>query len=668
MTDRRINVLLSQMAPPRSLLDVYGLARNPFSVRVAEKDEAASSPEAYYSSSRRSLPTGQESYLWFGRRGSGKTTLRLQLEALQQDEAFVVSLTDPAKLNNHLEAFSRSTGCSPAGGGGGGGGNDDDDASSSNRWGRHFEKHWRTEDFVDMFVVAAVAELQARVLRDLKQEAQTGGQAASATIRGLRSDRTTAVRFVVFCALFGQSGSDGSGSTADEFGAMAARLLRPHGAGGGAASIVARPIAAAAAVVATAAAAAGAAGAAGAGAGAGAEVEAKGAARGGARGLGAAAAAAAAAVRPGAASAASSISKTLRAAGRGVQRGAAATPPRVTGAALAVGAVAVAAGAAGRALGRYRRAQRVRDLLGETRILLLTKAREQVMQRAVSAACVPALSEESLAEVRLRYLGASAPQRLKFLVDMIEAATSTTAATKKKRKTATKDNAGGEEKETRTRTVGEAPESSSSRSSKPPLFLGDSFDEAKKLDAVRYPGTMKKFVSEACRNDLLSAGCFQLFFPGSRHELGVASLDKEKQFEARFDRHHVVELEWSLEELLALAARKWAQAQTDATKRLQSKQGAAAAGASNEDSDATTTTATTTATTTPAAGGLGFLLGGVGESAITKWLGQLSTPRDMLICFDKLLQIVEGKRPPPFQATADDIEAAVGAALRERAP
>ena len=36
----------------------------------------------------------------------------------------------------------------------------------------------------------------------------------------------------------------------------------------------------------------------------------------------------------------------------------------------------------------------------------------------------------------------------------------------------------------------------------------------------------------------------------------MASLDKEKQFEARFDRHHVVELEWSLEELLALAARK----------------------------------------------------------------------------------------------------------------
>ena len=127
------------------------------------------------------------------------------------------------------------------------------------------------------------------------------------------------------------------------------------------------------------------------------------------------------------------------------------------------------------------------------------------------------LRSESMAEVRLKYLGTSASQRLRFLQNILSAAG----------------------------FVGDTA----------PVVLGDSFDEATLFDAPRFPLVMRRFAVEACRNDILSVGCFHLFFPNTRDELGLLN-DKQKQADARFDRHHVVDLDWSLEELLTLAAQR----------------------------------------------------------------------------------------------------------------
>ena len=168
----RLVKLLSQLEPT-GMLDVYGLERNPFTDRIAEKNRGIVNLATTLR--RRELPAGRESYLWFGRRGSGKTTMRMQLEAVHRD-AFLISLTDPAALNDHLVSFMRRTG------------------GSEDKWNQHFDRTWRSEDFVDMLVAAAVKGLCARLLAHPRSPAA----------KGLRGDQTNAVRFLLFLALFGE--------------------------------------------------------------------------------------------------------------------------------------------------------------------------------------------------------------------------------------------------------------------------------------------------------------------------------------------------------------------------------------------------------------------------------------------------------------------------------
>lgn len=130
------------------------------------------------------------------------------------------------------------------------------------------------------------------------------------------------------------------------------------------------------------------------------------------------------------------------------------------------------------------------------------------------------------------------------------------------------------------------------------VIFGDCFDEAPLLDAARFPRVISKFASEACRNELLSAGCFHLFFPDTREKLGLLD-DKRKQADARFDRHHVVDLYWSLEELLELAALRFSASQN------KGRRGGP----------------TVTSGPAPAPRDLPFFLAKVDEVAINKWMG-----------------------------------------------
>lgn len=79
------------------------------------------------------------------------------------------------------------------------------------------------------------------------------------------------------------------------------------------------------------------------------------------------------------------------------------------------------------------------------------------------------------------------------------------------------------------------------------------------LDPVRFPGAIKVFAREICRNDLLNFGRLHFFFPDSRLALDL-STDKTLK-EARFDRHFVRDLVWSRHQLEELAERRFRAAQ-----------------------------------------------------------------------------------------------------------
>jgi type II secretory pathway predicted ATPase ExeA len=63
--------------PTTDLLKTFGLSRNPFTDRTAEKTNHDST-SLYIHSDLRGFKPNDTTYVFFGKRGSGKTTIRLQ--------------------------------------------------------------------------------------------------------------------------------------------------------------------------------------------------------------------------------------------------------------------------------------------------------------------------------------------------------------------------------------------------------------------------------------------------------------------------------------------------------------------------------------------------------------------------------------------------------------
>ena len=81
------------------ILKHYALERNPFTDRTAEKSNL--SPEAYYLlSDMEGFKPNETTYLFFGKRGSGKTTIRTQVRATSFVGLFIGSVS---RVNRHGE-------------------------------------------------------------------------------------------------------------------------------------------------------------------------------------------------------------------------------------------------------------------------------------------------------------------------------------------------------------------------------------------------------------------------------------------------------------------------------------------------------------------------------------------------------------------------------------
>ena len=110
--------------PAKNLLKQHGLARNPFTDRTAENTEL-DALSLYEHSDLQHFKPSNETYVFFGKRGSGKTTIRMamqrayeraneQLEIEGLPQHFVVDLCSPGHMTACLKDFqarSRSHSC-----------------------------------------------------------------------------------------------------------------------------------------------------------------------------------------------------------------------------------------------------------------------------------------------------------------------------------------------------------------------------------------------------------------------------------------------------------------------------------------------------------------------------------------------------------------------------
>ena len=102
--------------PTTDLLKTFGLSRNPFTDRTAEKTQT-DPLSLYVHSDLRAFRPNDRTYVFFGRRGSGKTTIRLQMEdayRVYNEQAavtgktrghYIVDLSKPGHLTACLASF-----------------------------------------------------------------------------------------------------------------------------------------------------------------------------------------------------------------------------------------------------------------------------------------------------------------------------------------------------------------------------------------------------------------------------------------------------------------------------------------------------------------------------------------------------------------------------------
>eukprot|EP00854_Cymbomonas_tetramitiformis_P021673 gene21673-26068_t len=169
------------------ILQHYHLGRNPFTDRTAEKSNLTN--DSYYiHSDLQGFEPNETTYLFFGKRGSGKTTIRMQLMAAydkynaeselggrDKKPHFVVDLCRPGHVTSCLKSFQEYLGC------------------GDESWDVRFSESWQSADLVDCILSYAATTLVEEVRK---------GPNSKRILDTLKSDDKVRKQFLLLAHLY----------------------------------------------------------------------------------------------------------------------------------------------------------------------------------------------------------------------------------------------------------------------------------------------------------------------------------------------------------------------------------------------------------------------------------------------------------------------------------
>ncbi|GBG29117.1 Hypothetical Protein FCC1311_053402 [Hondaea fermentalgiana] len=174
------------VAGTSKMLGKLGLSHNPYVDRTAEKS-ILQSGAFYLLSDLQGFRPSEMTYIFFGKRGSGKTTIRLMMMQRYKEynerrvsqgknPVFVVNLCRPGHMNDCLKQYRKSIG------------------ADKDNWDASFADNWSSSDLADCVISFAINDMMRLVV--------TGSPEGRMILSALSNNPRSATQFLILAHLY----------------------------------------------------------------------------------------------------------------------------------------------------------------------------------------------------------------------------------------------------------------------------------------------------------------------------------------------------------------------------------------------------------------------------------------------------------------------------------